>query len=167
MLHLLDFINIFGLICGFCNFLFLLSLNSSLKVNKKHTCFQIVFFFNQDISFAINDLERWLFSLLTCLLLIHACYNFLFLVSMKGQHKNVFALLVVSARASPFTKLGFGGGGVKFSFRVISPVNIPLRSVRSGILTSVFQDLANIAHLKVNAWEKEKISTSSIGIEFY
>lgn len=102
MLHLLDFINIFGLICGFCNFLFLLSLNPSLKVNKKHTCF---------ISFAINDLERWLFSLLTCLLLIHACYNFLFLVSMKGQHKNVFALLVVSARASPFTKLGFGGGG--------------------------------------------------------
>lgn len=158
MLHLLDFINIFGLICGFCNFLFLLSLNPSLKVNKKHTCF---------ISFAINDLERWLFSLLTCLLLIHACYNFLFLVSMKGQHKNVFALLVVSARASPFTKLGFGGGGVKFSFRVISPVNIPLWSVRSGILTSVFQDLANIAHLKVNACEKEKISTSSIGIEFY
>lgn len=157
MLHLLDFINIFGLICGFCNFLFLLSLNPSLKVNKKHTCF---------ISFAINDLERWLFSLLTCLLLIHACYNFLFLVSMKGQHKNVFALLVVSARASPFTKLGLGGG-VKFSFRVISPVNIPLRSVRSGILTSVFQDLANIAHLKVNACEKEKISTSSIGIEFY
>lgn len=113
--------------------------------------FKFIFFFYQDISFAINDLERWLFSLLT----------------MKGQHKNVFALLVVSARASPFTKLGFGGGGVKFSFRVISPVNIPLWSVRSGILTSVFQDLANIAHLKVNAWEKEKISTSSIGIEFY
>lgn len=131
--------------------------------------FKFIFFFYQDIRFAINDLERWLFSLLTCLLLIHACYNFLFLVSMKGQHKNVFALLVVSARASPFTKLGFfgGGGGVKFSFRVISPVNIPLWSVRSGILTSVFQDLANIAHLKVNAWEKEKISTSSIGIEFY
>lgn len=86
--------------------------------------FKFIFFFYQDISFAINDLERWLFSLLTCLLLIHACYNFLFLVSMKGQHKNMFALLVVSARASPFTKLGFfggGGGGVKFSFRVISP----------------------------------------------
>lgn len=34
-----------------------------------------------------------------------------FPVSMKGQHKNMFALLVVSARASPFTKLGLGGGG--------------------------------------------------------
>lgn len=87
---------------------------------------------------------------------------------MKGQQKHMFAQLVVSARARalPFTNLERGGGGkvliLSYLPREYSTLICSIRN-----LDICFVRLREHISSEGQCLGEKKISTSSIGVEFY